>query len=136
MKVFDTLDRKLLRDFRRLWVQLVAIALVLGCGVAIMLISLGMYGALGETRQAYYERNRFADVFVSTRRAPESLMSEVRAIPGVRQAEARVNGTAILDLPLVEQLAVGRVLSLPPDNLPLLNAPVLRSGRLPDPDSA
>ena len=29
------LDRKLIRDFRRLWAQALAIALVLACGVAI-----------------------------------------------------------------------------------------------------
>lgn len=31
------LDRKLLRDFVRLWAQAFAIALVLGCGVAALL---------------------------------------------------------------------------------------------------
>jgi putative ABC transport system permease protein len=33
------IDRKLIRDFRRLWAQALAIALVLACGVAIVLIS-------------------------------------------------------------------------------------------------
>jgi putative ABC transport system permease protein len=48
------IDRKLIRDFRRLWAQALAIALVLACGVAILLTSLGMYRALDETRTAYY----------------------------------------------------------------------------------
>ena len=66
------LDKKLLRDFRRLWAQALAIALVLACGVAILLTTYGMYGALEDTRSAYYERNRFADVFADANRVPKS----------------------------------------------------------------
>ena len=68
----DALDKKLLRDFRRLWAQALAIALVLACGVAILMTTFGMYGALEDTRAAYYERNRFADVFAGANRAPDS----------------------------------------------------------------
>ena len=46
------IDRKLLRDFRRLWMQALAIALVLACGVAILLTSVGISVALSETRSA------------------------------------------------------------------------------------
>lgn len=127
------LDKKLLRDFRRLWVQALAIALVLACGVMILLTAFGMYGALNDSRQAYYERNRFADIFVQTRRAPASLLPEILAIDGVAAAEARVVGDAILDLPGRSELAVGRILSLPEGRDPALNVPLLRSGRLPDP---
>lgn len=54
MSGMQAIDRKLLRDFKRLWVQAVAIALVLACGVAILLTSVGMYNALSDTRTAYY----------------------------------------------------------------------------------
>ncbi|MBA3909492.1 MAG: ABC transporter permease [Rhodobacter sp.] len=126
------IDRKLIRDFRRLWAQALAIALVLACGVAILLTSLGMYRALEETRTAYYERNRFADVFVSTRRAPLSLLRELGQISGVQAIEARIAGDVILDVPGLDKAAVGRVLSLPEVGQPVLNVPVLRSGRLPE----
>ncbi len=129
------LDRKLLRDFRRLWAQALAIALVLACGVAILMISFGMHRALVDTRDAYYERNRFADVFAAPRRAPLSLMSEISGIDGVMAAEARISGNAILDIPGRSQTAVGQILSLPATGMPLLNVPVLRSGRLPNPDA-
>ena len=69
----DAIDKKLFRDFRRLWIQALAIALVLACGVSILLTSVGISVALTETRSAYYERNRFADVFVHATRVPESL---------------------------------------------------------------
>lgn len=126
------IDRKLLRDFRRLWAQVLAIALVLACGVAILITSFGMYRALDNTRAAYYERNRFADVFASTRRAPLSLLGEIAAIPGVQGVESRVTGDVILDIPGRAASAVGRVLSLPDLNEPHLNLPILRSGRWPD----
>ncbi|WP_208349566.1 ABC transporter permease [Pseudaestuariivita rosea] len=131
----QAIDRKLLRDFKRLWVQALAIALVLACGVTILLTSLGMYQALTETRAAYYERNRFADVFAETRRAPISLMQEIADIDGVLTAEARVSGTAILDLPERPRTATGRILSLPEAHAPVLNIPLLRWGRLPDPNA-
>ncbi|MFW8635626.1 ABC transporter permease [Cribrihabitans pelagius] len=127
----QALDRKLLRDFRRLWVQALAIALVLACGVAILLAAVGMYQALEGTREAYYGRNRFADVFAAARRAPESLLPEIAAIEGVLALDARAGSFASLDIPGRAQGAVGRVLSLPETGPPRLNLPVLRRGTWP-----
>jgi len=131
----QALDIKLVRDFRRLWAQALAIALVLGCGVAIFLTSFGMYNAPEDTRAAYYERNRFADVFSETRRAPAPLEAEIAAIPGVATVETRVVGSVILDIPGRTQTAVGRVISLPNGGMPQLNIPILRAGRLPAPEA-
>jgi putative ABC transport system permease protein len=125
------IDRKLLRDFRRLWAQALAIAIVLACGVAILITSFGMYRALDETRDAYYERNRFADVFANARRAPMRLVRQIEEISGVQAVEARVTGTVILDLPDRIETAVGSILSLPEIGQPRLNVPLLRTGRLP-----
>lgn len=127
------IDLKLLRDFKRLWIQALAIAMVLACGVAILLTSVGMYGALSQTRTAYYERNRFADVFAHATRAPLSLMTEITAIEGVLTAEARISGAAILDIPGRTRSATGRVLSYPEATDPVLNVPLLVAGRFPDP---
>ncbi|WP_213685057.1 FtsX-like permease family protein [Roseicyclus sp.] len=126
------LDLKLMRDFQRLWVQGVAIDVVLACGVAILLTAFGMHRALVDTRDAYYERNRFADIFAEARRAPLSLLEEIRAIPGLRMLEARVQGMAVLDLPDRDAVAMGRLLAWPEDGAPLLNLPILRSGTPPE----
>ncbi|PTX53816.1 putative ABC transport system permease protein [Litoreibacter ponti] len=131
----QAIDRKLLRDFKRLWIQAVAIALVLACGVAILLTSVGMYNALSETRAAYYERNRFADVFATATRAPLSLLSEIADIEGVLSVEARISGDAILDIPGRTRTSVGHILSYPENSDPVLNVPLLVSGRFPDPRS-
>jgi putative ABC transport system permease protein len=128
----QALDIKLLRDFQRLWLQGLAIAMVLACGVAILLTAIGMFTALDDTRSAYYERNRFADLFADTRRAPRTVLPDLLDIPGVYAVEARVQGLAILDLPGRSDLAMGQILSWPEGNDPLLNVPVLRSGLYPD----
>ena len=129
------LDRKLLRDFIRLWAQALAIALVLGCGVAALITSFGMYQTLGDSRAAYYDRNRLADLWAGARRAPQTLLPELAAIPGIRTVEARTEGLVMLDIPGRDQGAVGQVISLPVSGAPLLNVPLVQSGRLPDPDA-
>lgn len=129
------LDKKLLRDFRRLWAQGISIALVLACGVAVLLIFYGMYGALQNTRSAYYERNRFADIFASATRAPRNLKDEIAGIEGVWAIELRTVKDAVLDLPSRVETATGRIISLPANGA-LLNVPIIRSGRTPDPDAS
>ncbi|MFB9149781.1 ABC transporter permease [Roseovarius ramblicola] len=130
------LDRKLIHDFRRLWAQALAIALVLACGVAILLTTFGTFVSLEETRSAYYERNRFADVFADASRAPRWLMQEVREIDGVRAADARISQFAVLDVPEQQKAVTARILSLPARGTPRLNLPLLQAGRLPSPDAA
>lgn len=125
------LDLKLLRDFKRLWVQGIAIALVLAAGVAVILMSVGMSRALNDTRAAYYDQHRFADVFASARRAPDSLLPELRAISGVVDIEAQVRNYAVLDIPGRAKPATGLLISRPEDGGQVLNIPLLRSGRWP-----
>jgi putative ABC transport system permease protein len=128
------LDRKLFRDLRRMWAQALAIALVMACGAATYVLASGAYRSLDETRRAYYERYRFADVFAAVRRAPKSLEEQVLAIPGVAAAEMRIARFALLDLEGIEEPATGQVVSLPdfvPQRLNLLH---LREGRLPEPE--
>ena len=64
------LDKKLVYDLRRIWAQALAIALVMACGVATIILSIGSYRSLEETRSAFYERYRFGSVFASAVRAP------------------------------------------------------------------
>ncbi|WP_370402484.1 ABC transporter permease [Sulfitobacter sp. JB4-11] len=129
----QAIDRKLLRDFKRLWLQALSIALVLACGVAILLASIGMYRALSETREAYYERNRFADVFADAKRATVAVLDDIAEIEGVLTVEERITGYAILDIPGKSETAVGRILSYPETGGAVLNIPLLITGRFPDP---
>jgi hypothetical protein len=46
----SVLDKKLFRDLRRLWAQALAIALVIGGGVATLILAAGSYRSLDEYR--------------------------------------------------------------------------------------
>jgi putative ABC transport system permease protein len=83
------LDRKLGRDLWRLRGQVVAVALVVASGVALLVMSLSALNSLRATSDAYYDRYRFAEVFAGVKRAPERLAERILAIPGVQTVETR-----------------------------------------------
>lgn len=127
------LDRKLLRDLVRLRGQVLAIALVVACGVATVVTTRTAYESLVGARADYYARYRFADVFGHLKRAPEALRARLAAIPGVAAAETRVVASVTLDVPGQDEPAAGLLVSLPDGGEPLLNAVHLRAGRRLDP---
>jgi putative ABC transport system permease protein len=67
------LDRKLLRDVWKMRGQAAAIALVVAAGVAMFVAYQSTFQSLRRTLDAYYDRQRFADVFASVKRAPQRL---------------------------------------------------------------
>jgi len=123
------LNRKLLRDLWRLRGQVLAIAMVIASGVAVLVMSLGSLEALRDTADAYYERYRFAHVFSSLRRAPERLVSRIQAIPGVQAVETRISRLAVLEVEGFEEPVIGRLVSIPERGEPVLNRLALRAGR-------
>ena len=127
------LDRKLLRDIWSLKGQALAIALVIAGGVAVHLVSAGMLNSLSETRRAYYERYRFADVWAPAVRAPNILINEIRGVPGVVAAETRVRAPALIDMPGMAEPASGEIISLPDSREPSVNQIYLVRGRAPQP---
>ncbi len=130
------LDRKLLRDMKRLWAQALAIALVMAAGVATLILGVGAYRSLDETRSAYYERYNFADIFATVKRAPEGLKQRILEIPGVSAAETRIVKFALLDIEDMAEPATGMAMSIPDYGQVHLNRRYLRSGRFPEPGSA
>ncbi|MGI9407756.1 MAG: ABC transporter permease [Hyphomicrobiaceae bacterium] len=126
------LNVKLLRDLQHLWAQALAIAFVLAAGVATLALANGAYLSLDETRTAYYERYRFADVFASAKRAPRHLLNQIAEIDGVSSVEGRIQSFAILDIDGFAQPATGQILSLPEFGKPRLNSLFLKVGRLPE----
>ena len=113
MSSVHPLDIKLLRDLLRIWAQALAIALVIAGGVATLILAVGSYRSLDETRAAYYERYRFADVFAVVSRAPKTVVDQILEIPGVAAAEARIAKLALLDIPNYLEPATAQVISLP-----------------------
>ena len=130
------LHRKLWREFGQLRGQVLAIGAVMVAGIATMVMAQSNYHALSQTRDAYYSEYRFAEVFARPKRVPLALVDEVRAIPGVRAAQARVTGFASLELAGYGEAISAQIVSLPEpgdpglDGAPL-NGVYLREGELP-----
>lgn len=128
------LDLKLFRDLSRMKGQIVAVSLVMACGLAMMIMTRSIILTLENTRDAYYQRYRLADVFGSLKRAPKALADRMSAIPGVAVVEARVVVNATLDLEGIDEPATAHLVSLCDDGPQLLNQLFLRRGRMPRSD--
>jgi putative ABC transport system permease protein len=126
------LDIKLFRDLIRLWAQALAVALVMACGVATLILAVGVHRSLEETRATYYERYRFGDMFASAVRAPKSLAATIAEIDGVAANEPRIVQPVLLDIEGLREPATGQLISLPADGYAAVNGLFLRQGRLPE----
>jgi putative ABC transport system permease protein len=124
-----SLDRKLVRDVWRLRGQAIAIALVIACGVASFLSMRTTYHSLLVTQAAYYSDYRFADVFATLKRAPESLEARISEIPGVQAVQTRIVRDVTLDIPDLNEPATGRLVSIPETPGPMLNDLHIARGR-------
>jgi len=123
------LDRKLLRDLWRMKTQALAIGLVVAVGVMLLVMMSGLVESLDETRRAYYERYRLADVFAPVVRAPDRVLDRLAEIDGVSAVEGRIAGGALIDMPDTDLPVQARAVSLPDFGQPRLNAVYLSDGR-------
>jgi putative ABC transport system permease protein len=127
------LHRKLVRDLWHLRSQSLAIALVVACGVALFVTTRTAYDSLLISQATYYADYRFADVFASLKRAPESLARRIAEIPGVGAVRTRIVFDVTLDVPGLAEPATGRLVSIPERRTPVLNDLYLRRGRYIEP---
>jgi len=123
------LHRKVLRDLWHLRSQMVAVAAVMTCGIAMFVTLRSMHGWLREAQREYYEAFRFADVFASARRAPAAVARRLAAVPGVAAVRTRVVMDVTLDLPGLDEPGTGRLVAIPEQHVPMLNDLYLRRGR-------
>src|SRR6185295_10287465 len=123
------LNRKLFRDVIHLRGQVAAITLVVACGVTSFVAMRSTYNSLQASQQSYYEAYRFADVFVQLKRAPDSISARVNEIPGVGKAEFRVVADVTLDVPGLDEPAKGRIVSIPDEQVAMLNDLYIKEGR-------
>lgn len=123
------LDHKLWRDLWHLRAQMTAIMLVMACGVVTYIMFSSTHNSLQLSRNDYYDNYRFADLFVSLKRAPLGVADRLTEIPGVTVAEPRVVAWASVDLPEFPETITARIDSLPDYGPPHLNALYMRSGR-------
>lgn len=123
------LDLKLLRDLWHMRGQVLAIAAVIAGGVATLVMSLSTYDSLLTTRDLFYSEYRFAQVFTTLKRAPESVAQRLKEIPGVERLETRVVAVVKLEVAGFNDPVTGMLSSLPDVGMPLLNTLHLKRGR-------
>lgn len=124
------LQRKLFRDFKSLRVQVITIAILIVCGVSVLVSSWSSYQSLQSSKEAYYQQNHFADVFAELVRAPDSLLVKLSRLQGVEQVEKRVIKDGLVDIPGQSEPAIGHFVSWNGEHQ-LLNLVYLRQGRMP-----
>ena len=127
------LDRKLLRDLLNLKSQALTIALVVAVGIANYITLRSAWRALEASRAAYYEHYRFADVFASLKRAPDSVADRIQEIRGVASVYPRVVEEVLLPMEDMLTPAHGFIISLPVHGRPPLNDVYVKAGRFPEP---
>jgi putative ABC transport system permease protein len=130
--VMRALSRKLLRNLWQTRSQGLAIALVIAAGVAMFVAYFSTFDSLRLAQRTYYDRFRFADVFVTLKRAPLRVAGDLAAVPGVASVTTRVVVEVPLDIPGLSEPATGRLISIPAREEPILNDPFLRRGRRPE----
>ncbi len=128
------LTRKLLRDMNNMRGAVFTISLVVASGIAAFVTLRGTYNAMISTRDVYYSRQRFGDVFSDLERAPLHVVEQIEALPGVARVYPRVAGSARVPLASLPEPAQARVISLPEHGPPPLNGVQLMSGRMPEND--
>jgi putative ABC transport system permease protein len=134
--MFSPLKKKLFRDLLHLRGQIFAIALVVACGVASFVAMRSTYDSLLATQEAYYSGYRFADVFLSLKRAPKSLEKRIGEISGVAFLQTRVSGEVTVDLPDITEPAQCRIISIPERKTPMLNDLYFLRGRYIEPKNS
>lgn len=127
------LDAKLIRDLRRIKGQVVAIVLVIATGVMLQVMMSGLVASLTETRRAYYERNRLADVFAPATRVPNSVLRRLEEIPGIQTVTGHVTGGVLIDVEGDPVPVQAKATSLPDQGAQAFNIVHMVEGRLPAP---
>ena len=130
----NQLDRKLIRDLGKMKGQVLAIALVIGAGIAVFTMAMCAYASLKNGQTNFYRDFRFADVFSSARRCPNSMLERVKEIEGVSMVESRLVYDVLLDVPGMTEPATARLISIPDSGQSKLNQVYISKGRMLEPE--
>ncbi|MEN6350006.1 MAG: ABC transporter permease, partial [Syntrophomonas sp.] len=86
----QVLNRRLLRMIRNTWGQFVALSLIVMMGVLIYISMTTAFMNLSRSQQSFYRENQFADYFLQVVKAPQAVVKQVEAIPGVVKVSGRI----------------------------------------------
>ncbi len=132
----STLAAKTRRDLWRIKWQALAIAVLIGAGVAVSVMAYSSQEALQAARKAYYAQTRFADVFAGLVRAPLNIAERAQAIEGVTAVDPRIVKAGLMQVPGLVRPAIARLVSLPVAERGALNRIRVMQGRLPAPGAS
>ncbi|MCC6546248.1 ABC transporter permease [Candidatus Sumerlaeota bacterium] len=120
--------RKILRDLRARRASLVALVFIMAFGISSFICFLSVYRDTARAKDNYYRQNRLATLIVRMKRAPASVLEEVRGLPNVASARGRISMAAVIGIPRNDSPISGMAISLPAKHTPILNDVVLRAG--------
>ena len=78
------LNQKMWRDLWALRAQTIATAVLIICGVSLLVSEWSAYRSLQESRDNYYRDYAFADLFAELKSASVETLFEVAKVPGVQ----------------------------------------------------
>ena len=124
----NVLMKKMGRD---LWARksaLLALILIVMIGVGSYVSMAAVYRDLFFARERYYAGCRLADFVVEMKRAPASVVADVRALPDIREAQGRISINVLIDLPGQAEPISGVAISHALPRQPVLNDILLVTG--------
>ena len=127
------LDRKLLRDIAAMLGQVITIALVVAAGVAVFVASVSTYDSLRSGRDRFYADTRYPQVFITLKRAPLSVVTQLNEIAGVAAVEPRIVRDVVVDWPSSTLAVSARMVSITHAGDEPLARLYLRRGTAPKP---
>lgn len=128
------LQRKLLRDLKTMQAQILTIAILIICGISVLVSSWSSYQSLERSKESYYKNFHFADIFAELVRAPESVVANLGQLEGIERVESRLIKDGLVNVPNQTEPALGRFISWN-EQRQKLNLIYLRQGRLPQASS-
>ena len=130
------LDRKLLRDLRRMWSQALTIALVVASGLGGFITTLSAVESLALARDQFYAQGHFADAFAAVKRAPLALAEVLRGVPGVADVQVTVEQVVRVEIAGLVDPIIGQLIGVDLRQPPRMNQVTVRSGRALAPPGA
>ncbi len=119
---------KSLRDLRQRWLSFVSCGAMIAVAVLLFVAFMAASTNLDESCRYAYERLKFLDFSIALRRAPQSAVERVAALPGVESAVGRQTVGIRLFLPSGDYVP-GRAISLSHERQPAVNQLHLDQGR-------
>ena len=125
----NILNKKLIRDIKRSKGQVIAVTILIMCGIASFVCFFSSYRNLKLSRDSYYSQSNFADFYIPLEKAPNRVVYTISNIKGVKTTRGRIVKDVSLDIQDDDRPKIGRVISLPDKQNFTINNIYLTAGR-------